>query len=155
MARPSQQSEKSPSCVRWTTPTLSTLSKWLLEEIYMTHPSWWWNIASRLIPTLVCPCDRIRDASFSVKDLANLLDYVRVRYTLSEGPTRPFPWEMEMLMVVKCLFKQVLEGVEYLHKNDIIHRFDLLWTLLMYRDLKISNLLLNARGILKIGISSP
>jgi len=33
---------------------------------------------------------------------------------------------MEMLMVVKCLFKQVLEGVEYLHKNDIIHRFDLL-----------------------------
>lgn len=61
---------------------------------------------------------------FQIKDLANLLDNVRVRYTLSE---------------VKCLFKQVLEGVEYLHKNDIIHR-----------DLKISNILLNARGILKI-----
>jgi len=56
--------------------------------------------------------------------LANLLDNVRVRYTLSE---------------VKCLFKQLLAGVEYLHKSDIIHR-----------DLKISNLLLNTQGILKI-----
>jgi serine/threonine protein kinase len=26
-------------------------------------------------------------------------------------------------MVVKCLFKQLLAGVEYLHKSDIIHRF--------------------------------
>jgi len=61
---------------------------------------------------------------FVSKDLANLLDNIRVRYTLSE---------------IKCLFRQVLEGVEYLHKSDIIHR-----------DLKISNLLLNSRGILKI-----
>src|SRR5437764_13977794 len=56
-------------------------------------------------------------------------------------------------MVVKCLFKQVLEGVDYLHKNDIIHRYRPFWMVLIFRDLKISNLLLNSRGILKIGIS--
>jgi hypothetical protein len=55
-------------------------------------------------------------------------------------------------MVVKCLFRQVLEGVEYLHKNDIIHRSGVPCAALTFRDLKISNLLLNARGILKIGI---
>ncbi|KTW25868.1 hypothetical protein T552_03142 [Pneumocystis carinii B80] len=41
--------------------------------------------------------------------------------------------------LVKCLMKQLLEGVEYLHRQNIIHR-----------DLKMSNLLLNAKGILKI-----
>ena len=59
-----------------------------------------------------------------------------------------------VLMSVKCLFKQVLEGVEYLHKNDIIHRFFPHVLILHIRDLKISNLLLNSRGILKIGMTS-
>ena len=36
---------------------------------------------------------------------------------------------------VKCLMKQLLEGIEYLHKNNIIHR-----------DLKCGNLLLNNKG---------
>jgi len=53
--------------------------------------------------------------------------------------------------VVKCLFKQALEGVEYLHKNEIIDRFRRRGHNLTIRDLKISNLLLNSRGILKIG----
>jgi hypothetical protein len=53
---------------------------------------------------------------------------------------------------VKCIFKQVLEGVEYLHKNDIIHRLvDYDMFINIDRDLKISNLLLNTKGILKIG----
>ncbi|KAG5439033.1 hypothetical protein PCANB_002365 [Pneumocystis canis] len=58
------------------------------------------------------------------QDMASMMDAVCVKYTQSE---------------VKCLTKQLLEGVEYLHKQNIIHR-----------DLKMSNLLLNAKGILKI-----
>jgi hypothetical protein len=58
------------------------------------------------------------------------------------------------LTVVKCLFRQVLEGVDYLHKNDIIHRFWIVLNWLTSRDLKISNLLLNSRGILKIGMTT-
>lgn len=41
---------------------------------------------------------------------------------------------------VKCLLQQLLRGVNYLHSNWILHR-----------DLKTSNLLLNNKGILKIG----
>lgn len=43
------------------------------------------------------------------------------------------------LATVKCLLRQLLEGVEYMHSKWIIHR-----------DLKTSNLLLNRSGILKI-----
>jgi cell division cycle 2-like len=41
---------------------------------------------------------------------------------------------------VKCLVKQLLQGVNYLHANWVLHR-----------DLKTANLLLNNQGILKIG----
>ncbi|EMR10059.1 hypothetical protein PNEG_01811 [Pneumocystis murina B123] len=58
------------------------------------------------------------------QDMASMMDTICVKYTQSE---------------VKCLIKQLLEGVEYLHRQNIIHR-----------DLKMSNLLLNAKGILKI-----
>ncbi|KAH0612148.1 uncharacterized protein H6S33_010200 [Morchella sextelata] len=61
---------------------------------------------------------------YAEQDLANLLDHARVKYSESE---------------VKCLMKQLLEGLEYLHKHDIIHR-----------DIKMSNLLLTAKGVLKI-----
>jgi cyclin-dependent kinase 10 len=40
---------------------------------------------------------------------------------------------------VKCLVRQLLSGLDFIHDRGIIHR-----------DLKMSNLLLNARGILKI-----
>merc|ERR1712137_210457 len=40
---------------------------------------------------------------------------------------------------VKCLIKQLLQGVHYLHSNWVLHR-----------DLKTANLLLNNQGILKI-----
>ena len=40
---------------------------------------------------------------------------------------------------IKCLMKQLLEGLEYLHSKKIIHR-----------DLKTGNLLLNNKGEIKI-----
>jgi len=48
---------------------------------------------------------------------------------------------------VKCLIKQLLEAVYYLHRNNILHR-----------DIKASNLLLNNHGILKLadfGLARP
>lgn len=56
--------------------------------------------------------------------MAHLLDDLRVKFTLSE---------------VKNLTKQLLEGVEYIHRNNIIHR-----------DIKMSNLLYNSKGQLKL-----
>jgi len=41
---------------------------------------------------------------------------------------------------IKCLMEQLLRGVEYMHRNWIIHR-----------DLKTSNILLTTRGRLAIG----
>jgi len=41
---------------------------------------------------------------------------------------------------IKCYMKQLLEGVEYCHKNWVLHR-----------DLKPNNLLLGPQGILKLG----
>ncbi|KAK9236223.1 kinase-like domain-containing protein [Lipomyces kononenkoae] len=61
---------------------------------------------------------------YAEHDLADLIDYSNARFSASE---------------VKCLMKQLLEGLEYIHKRGIIHR-----------DIKMSNLLLTARGILKI-----
>lgn len=60
---------------------------------------------------------------YCTHDLAALLDSMRVGFTPSE---------------IKCLMYQLLRGVEFLHKNCIIHR-----------DLKLSNLLMEA-GVLKI-----
>ncbi|CCW67662.1 unnamed protein product [Phytomonas sp. Hart1] len=43
------------------------------------------------------------------------------------------------LPVIKCLFKQLLEAVAYLHKHKVIHR-----------DLKPSNVMVDLNGILKL-----
>ncbi|KAK0640386.1 Cyclin-dependent kinase 10 [Lasiodiplodia hormozganensis] len=59
-----------------------------------------------------------------LKDLASLIDVHKVQFSLAE---------------VKCLARQLLEGLEYLHRKDIIHR-----------DIKMENLLLTANGLLKI-----
>ncbi|KAF9954200.1 Cyclin-dependent kinase 10 [Mortierella alpina] len=58
------------------------------------------------------------------QDMAALMDNVKTPYTSAE---------------VKCLMYQLLKGIEYCHDHYVIHR-----------DLKLSNLLLNAQGILKI-----
>ena len=58
------------------------------------------------------------------QDLASLIDNMKVPFTESQ---------------VKCIMIQLLDGVEYLHDNYIIHR-----------DLKVPNLLLTDKGCLKI-----
>eukprot|EP00741_Cyanophora_paradoxa_P025593 tig00000383_g24697.t1 len=57
-------------------------------------------------------------------DLAKLLDNIRTPFSVSE---------------VKCLILQILRGVAYLHDHWIIHR-----------DLKLSNLLMNNQGEVKL-----
>ena len=58
-------------------------------------------------------------------DLASLLDNMKVPFSEAQ---------------IKCLMLQLLEGVDFLHKRFIVHR-----------DLKVSNLLMTNKGILKIG----
>ena len=57
-------------------------------------------------------------------DLSSLLNIFKIPFTESE---------------IKCLIIQLLSGLDYLHNNYIIHR-----------DIKLSNLLYNNQGILKI-----
>ena len=62
---------------------------------------------------------------------------------------------------VKSLMKQLLEGVEYIHKHDIIHRYtsqkclSLADTNAKCSDIKMSNLLYTNNGILKLGRFVP
>lgn len=123
-----------------------------------------WKELGRIVAGFPCPL-------LGVKDLANLLDHAKVRFSESEGmcsvPTCPsyFAWMMyrrEGGRTVKCLMKQLLEGMEYLHRHDIIHRFvhnpRSTWLVVPTNitttsDIKMSNLLLTRTGILKLGLS--
>ena len=58
-------------------------------------------------------------------DLASLLDNMKTPFTEAQ---------------VKCLMLQLMKGVQYLHNGFIVHR-----------DLKVSNLLMTDKGVLKIG----
>lgn len=56
----------------------------------------------------------------------DLLSYVRKRRKLNEN-------------VAKYLFKQIIEGIGYIHSKNIIHR-----------DIKLDNILLDNKGHIKI-----
>jgi serine/threonine protein kinase len=57
----------------------------------------------------------------------DLLNYVRKRRKLTEK-------------YAKFVFKQVMEGIAYIHKHGIVHR-----------DIKLDNILLDGKGFIKIG----
>ncbi|KAG5439527.1 hypothetical protein PCANB_002102 [Pneumocystis canis] len=57
-------------------------------------------------------------------DLSGLLENPKVNFSEAQ---------------IKCYMKQLLEGINYLHQNNIMHR-----------DMKAANLLINNKGILKI-----
>lgn len=59
------------------------------------------------------------------QDIASLLDNMQKPFTESQ---------------VKCIMLQVFAGLKHLHDNFIIHR-----------DLKVSNLLMDFRGHVKLG----
>lgn len=86
-----------------------------------------------------------------------MLDELQVQFTLSQGRIlRSFGKDYELTLgPVKCVFRQLLEGLDYLHKNDIIHRYALsffgLHGLKFDRDVKMQNILLNAKGVVKLG----
>ncbi|GAX80947.1 hypothetical protein CEUSTIGMA_g8382.t1 [Chlamydomonas eustigma] len=63
-------------------------------------------------------------------DVGRLLDSLNSSFTLSE---------------IKCLLKQLLEALVYLHDRWVMHRW-----VMMHRDIKMSNLLYNSRGQLKL-----
>lgn len=60
------------------------------------------------------------------QDIASLLDNMQKPFTESQ---------------VKCIMLQVFDGLKYLHDNFIVHR-----------DLKVSNLLMDFKGDVKLGM---
>ncbi|OZJ03304.1 hypothetical protein BZG36_02287 [Bifiguratus adelaidae] len=87
----------------------------------LKHP----NVVNVLNIAVGAPLDAIYMVmEYCAQDLATLMDHIPSPFTPGE---------------IKCLMLQLLKGVEFCHDMFIIHR-----------DLKLSNLLLTSKGILKI-----
>ena len=56
-----------------------------------------------------------------------MVDELNVKFTMSQGKQVKILLSVvaraDWFYTVKCLFRQVLEGIDYLHMNDIIHRY--------------------------------
>ena len=78
----------------------------------------------------LCACSSLfLVMEYCEQDIASLLDNMQKPFTESQ---------------VKCIMLQVFSGLRYLHDNFIIHR-----------DLKVSNLLMDFRGDVKLGELNP
>ena len=54
-----------------------------------------------------------------------MLDELQVKFTPSQGTLKISNNPHNAMLtrsLVKCLFRQLLEGLEYLHRCDIVHR---------------------------------
>ena len=85
------------------------------------------SIAGNAKCCTIIVCSLFLVMEYCEQDIANLLDNMQKPFTESQ---------------VKCIMQQVFKGLKYLHHNFIIHR-----------DIKVSNLLMDYRGDVKLGKS--
>jgi len=140
MALPSPQSEKSPFSVHYDTPTLLMSLKSPLEENLMIHlyvpsrssrdRSWRTDIGYGILragssSSSFCSQESGMHTT-RLKDLANLLDVVRVRYTLSESTCLYLCHSVSQMFVQASARRGRISTQEWYHSQVKIPRTELI-----------------------------